>query len=154
MTAATAFTLAHTAVSVLECAIYQTGERSPVDYTRAKVRRAAIRYLKRFPLGMTYDAIAQELRHIARHPDTRDCTLILDATSGTGSHVFGPAFRVTLPLFNRGEGAVARAEAELEQLTRRRLTVHNQVTFRAPRPRNTLTMCRQAATNTAGDVCR
>ena len=35
---------------------------------------------------MTYDAIAQDLRHIARHPDMPDSTLILDAT-GVGKPV-------------------------------------------------------------------
>jgi cobalt-zinc-cadmium efflux system outer membrane protein len=53
---------------------------------------------------------------------------ILDATSGQATgHEFGPAFRVTLPVFNRNQGGIARAEAELEQLDRRRQTVHNQI---------------------------
>ncbi len=52
---------------------------------------------------------------------------ILDATSGNDGNNFGPAFRVTLPIFNQGQGLKARAEAEFEQLDRRRLTVHNQV---------------------------
>lgn len=53
---------------------------------------------------------------------------ILDATSGRAEgHEFGPAFRVTLPIFNQGQGLKARAEAEFEQLDRRRLTVHNQI---------------------------
>lgn len=53
---------------------------------------------------------------------------ILDATSGRNTgHEFGPAFRVTLPIFNRNQGGIARAEAETEQLCRRRLTVHNQI---------------------------
>ncbi|MCE9529869.1 MAG: TolC family protein [Planctomycetes bacterium] len=53
---------------------------------------------------------------------------ILDATSGrlTG-HEFGPAFRVTLPIFNRNQGGIARAQAEFEQATQRRLTVRNQI---------------------------
>ena len=34
------------------------------------------------------------------------------------------------------------------------LTVHSQVTFPAPRVRNRLTMCRQAATNSAGGRSR
>jgi len=53
---------------------------------------------------------------------------ILDASSGrlTG-HEFGPALRMTVPIFNRNQGGIARAEAELDQLTRRRLTVHNQI---------------------------
>ena len=52
---------------------------------------------------------------------------VLDATSGSPVHTFGPAFRVTLPLFNRGEGVKAIAAAQREQLDRRRLTVRNQV---------------------------
>src|ERR1039458_458712 len=34
------------------------------------------------------------------------------------------------------------------------LIVHSQVTFQAPWVRNTVTMCRQAATNTVARVCR
>ena len=52
---------------------------------------------------------------------------ILDATSGNPVHTPGPAVRVTLPIFNQGQGVKARADAEHEQLERRRLTVHNQV---------------------------
>lgn len=53
---------------------------------------------------------------------------ILDATSGRASgHEFGPAIRFTVPLFNHGQGTIARAEAEADQLARRRLTVHNQI---------------------------
>jgi cobalt-zinc-cadmium efflux system outer membrane protein len=52
---------------------------------------------------------------------------IADATSGTGSHVLGPAVRATFPLFNHGEGAIARAEAELERAVRNRQTVTNQI---------------------------
>lgn len=50
-----------------------------------------------------------------------------DATSGRDSHVLGPAFRFTVPIFNRNQGGIARAEAELEQAQRRRVTVRNQV---------------------------
>lgn len=53
---------------------------------------------------------------------------ILDATSGRNTgHEFGPAFRTTLPIFNWNEGAIARAEAELEKADRQRLTVRNQI---------------------------
>ena len=53
---------------------------------------------------------------------------ILDATSGRNTgHEFGPAVRITLPIFNWNQGNIARAEAELEQLERRRLTVQNQI---------------------------
>jgi cobalt-zinc-cadmium efflux system outer membrane protein len=52
---------------------------------------------------------------------------ILDATSGDPVNTFGPAFRVTLPIFNQGQGLTARAEAEHLQLDRRRQTVHNQI---------------------------
>ena len=50
-----------------------------------------------------------------------------DATSGIGSHVFGPALRFTVPLFNRNQGGIARAEAELERAERNRQTVANQI---------------------------
>ena len=52
---------------------------------------------------------------------------LLDATSGLDGHKFGPAFRVTLPIFNRNQGGIARAEAECEQLDRRRGTLRNQI---------------------------
>jgi len=53
---------------------------------------------------------------------------LLDATSGrvTG-HEFGPALRVTAPIFNHNQGGIARAEAEREQLHRRCETVKNQI---------------------------
>ncbi len=53
---------------------------------------------------------------------------IFDATSGrSAGHEFGPAFRVTLPIFNRNQGGIARAEAELERAVRNRQTVANQI---------------------------
>jgi len=53
---------------------------------------------------------------------------LLDATSGRRSgHEFGPAFRVTLPIFNWNQGNIARAEAELEKAERQRQTIHNQI---------------------------
>lgn len=52
---------------------------------------------------------------------------IADATSGKQSHVLGPGLRFTVPLFNRNEGAIARAEAELERAMRNRKTVENQI---------------------------
>jgi cobalt-zinc-cadmium efflux system outer membrane protein len=53
---------------------------------------------------------------------------LLDATSGrvTG-HEFSPALRMTVPVFNRNQGGIARAEAELLQLERRKQTVHDQI---------------------------
>ena len=53
---------------------------------------------------------------------------IADATSGrkTG-HEFGPALRMTLPIFNQNQGGIARAEAEVEQLTRRELVIRIQI---------------------------
>ncbi len=53
---------------------------------------------------------------------------VLDATSGkrTG-HEFGPAARMTLPIFNWNQGGIARSKAELEQLERRQQTVYNQI---------------------------
>lgn len=52
---------------------------------------------------------------------------IADATSGKDSHVLGPAVRFTVPVFNRNQGGVARAEAELERAVRNRQTVANQI---------------------------
>jgi cobalt-zinc-cadmium efflux system outer membrane protein len=53
---------------------------------------------------------------------------LLDATSGrvTG-HEFSPALRMTVPIFNRNQGGIARAEADLDQLERRKVTVFNQI---------------------------
>ena len=51
-----------------------------------------------------------------------------DATSGRVlGREFSPAFRVTLPLFNVGQGGVARAEAELQRAQRNQQTVANQI---------------------------
>ena len=52
---------------------------------------------------------------------------ILDATSGNPVNTPGPAVRFTLPIFNQGQGVRARAEAEFDQLDRRRMTVHNLI---------------------------
>ncbi len=52
---------------------------------------------------------------------------IADATSGKESHVLGPAVRFTVPLFNRNQGGIARAEAELERAVRNRQTVEYQI---------------------------
>src|SRR5262249_17445483 len=42
-------------------------------------------------------------------------------------HEFGPGFRFTLPLFNRGRGLRAKAEADLEKAVRSQQTVHNLI---------------------------
>ena len=52
---------------------------------------------------------------------------IADATSGKESHVFGPAFRITIPLFNHNQGTIARAEAERERAVRNQQTVAYQI---------------------------
>ena len=52
---------------------------------------------------------------------------LMDATSGQGSHVLGPAVRFTVPIFNRNQGGIARAEAELERARRNQQTVANQI---------------------------
>ncbi len=52
---------------------------------------------------------------------------IADATSGKESHVFGPGLRFTVPLFNRNQGGIARAEAELERAERNQQTVAYQI---------------------------
>jgi cobalt-zinc-cadmium efflux system outer membrane protein len=81
------------------------------------------------------DAIAADLATFAARERLRLAKIgwvrflgILDATAGRNTgHEFGPGFRVTLPIFNWNQGGIARAEAELEQLERRRRTVHNQI---------------------------
>jgi len=50
-----------------------------------------------------------------------------DATSGKDNHVFGPGFRITVPIFNWNQGAVARAEAEAARACRLLETVRQQV---------------------------
>jgi len=51
-----------------------------------------------------------------------------DATSGTRTgHEFGPAIRVTLPLFHRNQGNIARADAEWEKARRHRIAVRDQI---------------------------
>jgi cobalt-zinc-cadmium efflux system outer membrane protein len=53
---------------------------------------------------------------------------IYDATSGfVTDHEFSPGLRMTVPLFNQGQGGIARAQAELNQLERRQLTIRNQI---------------------------
>jgi len=52
---------------------------------------------------------------------------IVDATSGRESHVLGPALRSTVPLFNRNQGNIARAEAEHERAVRNQQTVAYQI---------------------------
>lgn len=53
-----------------------------------------------------------------------------DATSGRDKgHELGPAFRVTLPIFNWNEGNIARAEAELEKAERQRDTIRDQILY-------------------------
>ncbi len=50
-----------------------------------------------------------------------------DATNGTNGHVFGPGVRFTVPIFNRNQGNIARAEAELERAVRNQQTVAYQI---------------------------
>lgn len=50
-----------------------------------------------------------------------------DSTSGVRSHVFGPALRMTVPIFNWNQGTIARAEAELEKARRNQETVAYQI---------------------------
>ncbi len=53
---------------------------------------------------------------------------IADATSGSQTgHALGPALRFTLPLFNRNQGLIARAEGEVERAVRQQQTLHNQI---------------------------
>jgi cobalt-zinc-cadmium efflux system outer membrane protein len=52
-----------------------------------------------------------------------------DATSANTptDHVFGPALRFTVPIFNQGQGIIARAKADAERACRTQQTVHNQI---------------------------
>jgi cobalt-zinc-cadmium efflux system outer membrane protein len=50
-----------------------------------------------------------------------------DATNGNNGHVFGPGVRFTVPIFNRNQGNIARAEAELERAVRNQQTVAYQI---------------------------
>lgn len=53
---------------------------------------------------------------------------IADATSGRrNGNEFGPALRFTVPLFNRNQGGIARAEAELERAVRNQQTIAYQI---------------------------
>jgi cobalt-zinc-cadmium efflux system outer membrane protein len=55
---------------------------------------------------------------------------ILDATSGqrTG-HEFGPALRMTLPVFNWNQGGKVRAQAELEKAEHQRQALEQQIAY-------------------------
>jgi cobalt-zinc-cadmium efflux system outer membrane protein len=51
-----------------------------------------------------------------------------DATAGRRiGHELGPGFRVGVPIFDRGQGNIARAEAELERAERQRAAIHDQI---------------------------
>jgi cobalt-zinc-cadmium efflux system outer membrane protein len=53
---------------------------------------------------------------------------ILDATSGTRTgHELSPAVRATLPLFNCNEGAILRANAELQRALRQQQSLHDRI---------------------------
>jgi cobalt-zinc-cadmium efflux system outer membrane protein len=82
------------------------------------------------PDAQAADAATQAARHrrqLARLGWIRFLGLV-DATSGrvTG-HEVSPALRMTIPIFNRNQGGIGRAEAELDQLQCRQVTVRNQI---------------------------
>src|SRR5262245_26289869 len=52
--------------------------------------------------------------------------LIGDATSGQNGHEFSPGFRVTIPIFNWNQGAIARAEVDRERFVRQLQTVRER----------------------------
>jgi cobalt-zinc-cadmium efflux system outer membrane protein len=55
---------------------------------------------------------------------------IFDATSGLRrDHEPGVGFRFTVPIFNQGQGVIARADAELERTQRQLNTVQHQALF-------------------------
>jgi cobalt-zinc-cadmium efflux system outer membrane protein len=86
-------------------------------------------------VGSRPDAVAADRAAAAANERLRVARLgwvrflgLLDATSGRNTgHEFSPALRMTVPIFNRNQGGISRAQAELDQLERRKLTVHNQV---------------------------
>jgi outer membrane protein, heavy metal efflux system len=49
-----------------------------------------------------------------------------DATSGHKSHEFSPGFRVTIPIFNWNQGAIARAQADRDRFARQLETVRER----------------------------
>ena len=70
---------------------------------------------------------SQERLHFAKKGWVRVLG-ILDATSGRATgREFGPAFRITLPIFNQNQGLIARAEGELERAIRQRRTIHDRI---------------------------
>jgi cobalt-zinc-cadmium efflux system outer membrane protein len=70
---------------------------------------------------------AEERVRLARRIWFR-CFGILDANAGGNiSHQIGPGFRLSIPIFNWGQGGIARAEADLEQAVRQQATLHNQI---------------------------
>lgn len=59
---------------------------------------------------------------------------IIDANGrGLKGHEMGPGFRVTIPLFNWGQGGIARAEAELERAQRQWQTLHDLIVLEVNR---------------------
>jgi outer membrane protein, heavy metal efflux system len=49
-----------------------------------------------------------------------------DATSGENGHEFSPGFRITIPIFNWNQGAIARAEVDRERFVRQLQTVRER----------------------------
>jgi outer membrane protein, heavy metal efflux system len=49
-----------------------------------------------------------------------------DATSGHNGHEFSPGFRVTIPIFNWNQGAIARAEVDRDRFARQLETVRER----------------------------
>ena len=59
---------------------------------------------------------------------------IIDANGqGLKGHEMGPGFRVTIPIFNWGQGGIARAEAELERAQRQWQTLHDLIVLEVNR---------------------
>lgn len=55
---------------------------------------------------------------------------ILDATSGRRSgHEFSPGLRLPVPIFNRNEGAICRADAEWRQALQQQQTLSDRITL-------------------------
>ena len=72
----------HSALALLEVCVPPTGPRDPYTGGFHRPTRYHLRHLERFPLGLTYPALAGHVRAFLNQPLLRNCplTLIVDAT--------------------------------------------------------------------------
>lgn len=76
--------------------------------------------------NLAVDAAAERIR-LARCSWLRFSGIVDANGSGLKGHEIGPGFRIALPIFNQGQGLVARAEAEHDRSLRQRETLHQQI---------------------------